>query len=364
MKKLLLFLLSLSALPILFAESAAPQQNNKIVVGVSKVVPTTDYETRRYTGQVTSQAVVQVIPRVSGELLEVGFADGSAVKAGQMLYKLDPIQYEATVKNCEAKIAQIQAEINYAQHNYDRNLQLFEKDIASKDTLENTKSALEVLKANLQAAEADLIKAKDDLDNTIITAPIDGIVGPTNFTKGNYLTPNSGTLVTIIQAQPIRVRFSISTGDFLSMFKTIEEMKENAVVTIKLPSGITHSEEGVIEFINNEANSRTDAIQVYAQFPNAERKLVVGSTVAVSLAKKTGTPVPAVTPSAIMHDNDGSYVYVLSSDNKVEKRYVVLGSASADKQLVSSGLNPGETVITQGTHKVLPGSEVDPVEEN
>ena len=189
------------------AAKAMPQMP-KAVVAVDKVHEMNETESRRYTGLIVSKSVVNIIPRVSGEILQVGFEDGSVVKKGQLLYRLDPVQYEASVKGAEAKVAECTARYEYARKSFDRNSALYAKKAASRDTMENTKSALDTTRAAVMAAEAELIAAKDNLKNTTITAPIDGVAGVTNFTVGNYITPSSGSMITIIQVQPVRVRFS------------------------------------------------------------------------------------------------------------------------------------------------------------
>lgn len=339
-------------------KESAPRAMPKAVVAVEPVTEVADMETRRYTGQVVSKSVVQITARVSGEILEVGFQDGSPVKKGQLLYHLDPIQYEASVRSAEAKIAECKARLDYAQRNFDRNSSLYDKQAASRDTMENTKASLEALKAGLLAAEAELVVAKDNLKNTRITAPIAGLAGVTNYTLGNYVTPSSGTLVTIIQVQPARVCFSISAGDYLNMFGSFENLQKTADVRLQLADGKQYPTVGKIELLNNEANRKTDAIQVYATFPNQDYKLLIGSTVNVTLSKKQGKTMAAVPPSAVMHDSKGSFVYVVDQANKVEKRYVIAGNATADFQLIRSGVKKGERVVSQGTHKTMPGGEV------
>lgn len=331
----------------------------KAVVGVEKVTELEDMESRRYTGLVVSQSVVNLTARVSGEILEVGFKDGDFVRKGEVLYRLDAVQYEAAVRNVEAEIAEIKAKLIYAEDNYNRNKLLHEKKAASLDAMESAKSTLEAEKAALLAMEAQLITAKDNLKHTVITSPQDGVAGVTNFTAGNYVTPSSGTLLTIIQVRPIRVRFSVSTADFLSMFGSPDELKNNGAVRIKLSDGREYGEAGEIELMNNEANSKTDAIQIYAKFANADVRLITGSTVSVTMSKKKGRTTAAVSPAAVMHDTKGSYVYVVDQANKVEKRYVTLGNATSNRQLIDSGLKKGETVIVKGSHKTMPGMEIE-----
>ena len=344
----------------LSAFAASAPEGNRVVVGVEKVTEAEDFETRHYTGQVVSRSVVNIVARVSGEIQEVGFNDGGVVRKGQMLYKLDPVQYEAAVKGAEAAVEKSRAELEYAESNYERLKLLYEKQASSLDMMESAKSTLGVAKAALLSAEAELITAKDNLKNTVITAPQDGIVGVTAYTTGNYITPNSGTLVTIIENQPIRVRFSLSVADLFAMFGTHEELMEDGMVALTLADGSTYPEKGEIELLNNEANARTDTIQIYASFPNAERKLVTGNTLSVTLSRRNGKLLASISPSALMHDAKGSCVYVLDVANKVEQRYVEPGSATPQRQLIQSGLSAGEVVICKGTHKAAPGMTVEP----
>ena len=360
-------ILSLTAIAVaalsipMFAQM--PGAAMKQVVGVVPVEEIANVQSRRYTGQVVAQAVVNVTPRVSGEILKLGFHDGDHVKKGQMLYTIEKTQYEAAVKQAEASIAEINANLEYAQSSYDRNERLYEVNAASKDAMENTKSALGALKAAQAAAEAALVTANDNLKYTTITAAIDGQVGVTKFTAGNYITPSSGTMLTIIQMQPVRVRFSMSTGDFLSGYGNLATLKKDGQVSLKLADGSEYASEGKIEFLNNEANVKTDAIQVYASFRNADLKLIPGSTVTVTLSKMSAEKMPAVPPSAVMHDAQTSFVYVVGEGNKIERRVVELGDMTKTHQLIKSGVKAGEKVVSQGTHKVMPGDEIVPAAE-
>ena len=332
----------------------------KQVVGVSTVEEIANVQSRRYTGQVVAQAVVNVTPRVSGEILKLGFKDGDYVKKGQMLYTIEKTQYEAAVKKAEASIAEIKANLEYAQSSYDRNERLYEVNAASKDAMENTKSALGALKAAQAAAEAALVTAQDNLKYTTITAAIDGMVGVTKYTAGNFITPSSGPILTIIQMQPIRVRFSMSTSDFLAGYGSLTALKKEGELSLKLADGSEYASGGKIEFLNNEANVKTDAVQVYASFPNADMKLIPGSTVTVTLSNKSAAKMPAVPPSAVMYNASETYVYVVGEGNKIERRSVELGDMTKTHQLIKSGLKTGEKVVYQGTHKVMPGDEIVP----
>lgn len=360
MRRLLVALALLAA--ALPAAAAGDKPPEKLPVQPVRLVE--DFQRRTYPGRVVAAAQVNIVSRVNGEILEVGFDNGAVVKKGQLLYRLDPVKYEAAVKNAEAKVAEYKARTSYAESSYERNRRLLESKAISKDTLESASSGRDAFQATLAAAAADLVAARDDLKNCRITAPIDGKLGTTNFTLGNYVTPNSGTLVTLIQAAPIRVRFSISNRDFLMMFEgKSSHIRERGIARLLLADGKEFAEEGRIEYVDNAANEDTDTIQVFVLFPNADHVLKPGGTVAVILSQREGVKKPAVPPSAVMQDVMGAYVWVVGKDDVPEKRYVVRGAISKDHQFIESGLSEGERVIIDGTQKVAPGAKITPVTE-
>lgn len=329
------------------------------LVAVGKVGESENVEVRRYTGRVTSSAEVQLVARVSGELLRVGFNEGDMVERGQVLYELDPVRYEAAVMNAEAKIKEAEARRSYAEISFSRNDELFKKKATTKDSRDSAESEFDATQAAVLSAQATLITARDDLKNTKILAPIRGKIGTTSFTEGNYLTPSSGVIATVIQLDPLRVNFSMSNRDFLSMFGNEAGLKENAEVRLKLADGSLYPLVGAVEYIDNHVNTRTDTLQVSVRFENPDLVLVPGSSLEVLLYHRNGTSLPAVVPSAVMHDSKSAYVYVLDDDNRVERRVVELGTGTASLQLIKSGLEPGERIVIDGTHKARPGSVVD-----
>ena len=148
----------------------------------------------------------------------------------------------------------------------------------------------------------------------------------------------------------------------MTMFTSVNDLKSNGVVSLKLANGTNYDKTGTVELIDNQANRSTDTVQVYALFANNDFKLLPGSTVTVTLEHKQGVPRPAVVPSAILHDASGAYVYLVRN-GIAEKRYVSIGSSTADHQLVTGGIKSGDVVVVKGTHKVYPGIRINPVEE-
>lgn len=329
-------------------------------VTVGKVGESDSMEVKRYTGHVTSSSSVNLVARVSGELMRMGFQEGDVVREGQVLYELDATRYEAEVKNVEARIAEYEARLAYAELSYNRARELFEKKAGTKDSMDSNESEHKAARAALLAAEAQLITTKDDLKNTRVIAPITGKIGVTAYTEGNYLTPNSGVIATIIQLDPLRVSFSMSNRDFLAMFGTEDNLKRRANIRLRLADDSIYERDGTVEFIDNHANQKTDAIQIYAKFDNPDGKLLPGATVTVLLSRRNGGKQPAVAPSAIMHDAKTAYVYVVDAENRVDRRDVVLGAGDAQMQLIKSGLQPGELVVIDGMHKTMPGGIIEP----
>ena len=355
MRRICLFLIVLSVAS-LFAQMPTPTVESA-VVGRHQ-----SFQSRRYTGQLLSPSSVSLVARVSGEMLSLGFADGDYVKAGQLMYQLDDVRYDAAVQVAEANIARCEAALRYSKANYERIQNLFDKQVSTQDALDAALMAYQTDVANLASAKAALITAQDDLKNTKIVAPIDGKVGLTKYTVGNYLTPSSGVLATIVQLDPIRLSFSLSNRDFLELFGTEKKFAEDAVLKIRLADGSVYAHEGVFEFLNNEANRSTDTLSFFVKFANPDLVLVPGASVTVLLSKKTSVEQCAVVPSAIMADNDSAYVWVLDDANTAHRRNVVLGSSDGNVQLIAEGLEAGERIISEGTHKVMDGMTVKAVE--
>lgn len=332
-----------------------------IKVPVGEVVELADMQVKHYPGRVMTIAKVNIVPQVSGEILEVSFDNGQTVKAGDLLYRLDSVKYEAAVKNAEAKVAECKAQVGYAELSYERHRKLLETRAVSADAVDNALSLRDSSRAALAAAEASLIAAKDDLKHCRIMAPIAAKIGSTAFTRGNYVTPSSGTMVTLVQYRPIRVRFSISNREFLEMFGGVtQNLREKAIVNLVRADGSAYEEQGEIEYTEAASDEMTDTVQVFAIYPNEKFGLRPGGTVTVTLTGKDGVKRPAIPPTAVLQDVQGPYVWVVGDDNKVQRRYIARGNISGDWMFVEKGLKVGERIVTDGAHRIRKGMQVEP----
>ena len=332
----------------------------ELILPVAEVRGVADRRPRDYPGRVVAIQKVDVVPQVSGEILEVCFENGSDVKIGDVLYRLDPVKYEAAVKNAESKLAEAKANAKYAELSYNRHKRLLESRAVSLDAVDNALSQRDSSRAALAAAQAELVAAKDDLAHCTIVAPIAGKLGTTSKTKGNYVNKGSETLVTLVQQDPVRVRFSIANRDLLETFRGAGVSREDATVDLTLADGVTKVRDGVPEYMENAADEQTDTVQVYVRFGNSDKLLAVGGTVGVTLTAREGAVRPAIPPTAILQDTQGPYVWALGPDGRAERRTVARGDLCGDWLFIEKGLRIGERVVSDGAHKVRKGDVVRP----
>lgn len=326
----------------------------------AEVVSKSDARTRTYSGRVVAIQRADITPQVSGEILEVCFQNGTDVRKGDVLYRLDAVKYAAAVRNAEAKVAECKANLSYAEISYERHRKLIGTRAVSVNAVDEALSQRDSARAALAAAEAELITARDKLAHCTIVAPIDGKLGSTQKTAGNYVTAGSEPLVSIVQYDPIRVRFSVSNSDLLDLFDGYAPAPEETVIRLKLANGSDYPAEGTVEYVENAADELTDTMQLYARFGNAGRALQAGGTVTVSLATKRGVLRPAIPVTAVLHDVRGPYVWTVAPDRSVSRRYIARGHVDAHDGLmfVEKGLKPGEVVVADGAHKVKADSTI------
>ena len=350
MKRFLTLASSFSSAVLVAAEVSLP---------VCTVEEIADFGARRYPGRVVPVAEVRIVPQVTGEILEVAFANGADVKKGDLLYRLDSVKYEAAVKNAEAKVVELKASLAYAEKSAERHSDLVKSRAVSQDAYDNALSQRDAARAALAAAEAELVSARDDLVHCRIVSPITGRVGTTAFTEGNYVQKGGEALVTIIQMSPIRVAFSMANVDYHDRFgSSRERIVRDGCVTLRLMSGETDSMTGRVEYVENSSDAFTDTTDAYALFENADGALASGQTVMATLVSARGTRRAAVPPNAVVQDSQGAFVWTLDADGMPSKRYVVRGSVAEGRQIILSGVKAGERIVSDGTHKVKAGVRV------
>lgn len=313
---------------------------------------------RRYPARIRAVEQVDVVSRLSADIEEIGFAEGSFVRKGQLLYRLDDVRFVSAVSNQTAQIAEIKAKLELATLTFDRKRRLAEKGMAPRAEFDAARAAKKELEANLEAAKAALVLAEDDLRHTRIVSPIDGKIGLTTKTVGNYVASESGILATIVRTDPLRIRFSLSMADYARLFGCDEaRLKKEAEIHVETPQGMTPFFQGEVEFVDTKVVERTDTVLVYVRQPNPDGRLVPDSAATLVMSVSASGVLPWVPPQALIEDGDESFVYVVE-EGKANLRAVEESARLPDRVFVKSGLKAGETVIVGGTHKVTDGAAV------
>lgn len=302
-------------------------------------------EKEKHIAKVEAINSVDIVPQVSGYLEKILFESGSEVKKDDTIFIIEQTQYKADVEKAEATVEQ-------AQKQYNR-LSALNKSKYTSD------KDFEEIESSLRKAKAELEIAKLNLEHSEIKSPIDGTIGKALVSVGNFVNSSSGKLARIVQTSPIRIAFSLSDKERLIIMKN-EGVGEDAFVEIVLPNGDIKKAETKNVFADNEVDPTTATIPVYLDVDNSDNLLVPGNYVDIYIHYKAAEDALLVPQQALMADINGTYVMVVNADNKVEQKYIIIGPATGENQVVKSGLTGNERVIVQGLQKVAPGMMVNP----
>ncbi|NEV63772.1 efflux RND transporter periplasmic adaptor subunit [Thiorhodococcus minor] len=342
------------------ASAPAQQMPPPSVVAVKAQQQSIEDEAQ-FVGRVVAVNRVELRARVEGFLKERLFTEGREVEEGDVLFQIEPDQYQAVVQQREADVEKAKADSQNADAQLARGLELLKSNNIAQAKVDELKAAASVAKAGIAQAEAALTAAKLDLSYTRITAPVAGRIGLAEITVGNLVGPASGTLATIVSRDPIYLEFPVTQRELLESRKRIKAKggdPKNIVVQARLPDGTLYAHPGHLDFVDVTTDQGTDSVTVRAEMPNAEGLLVDGQYVGVVL--QSGEPKSAIVipQSALQVDQQGVFVLVVDADGKAQVRRVQTGPTKGAKIAVEKGLEVGELVITQGVQKVRPGQEV------
>jgi multidrug efflux system membrane fusion protein len=337
-------------------------------------------------GNVEAFETVAVRPQVTGIITEVLFREGDVVRAGDPLFTIDPRPYQAQLEQAEANItrdqallsqaeaqvARDQAQVDYMQLTAQRNGELVERGIVSKDiaqqsqaaaaagtaTVKADAAAVESAKAQLAAQKAAVDNAKLQLAYTSIRAPIGGRTGNLTMKGGNLVTANVTELVTIAQVEPVLITFSVPAAHLGAIKQNDGREPLSVVATPQNEAGSPAT--GRLTFVDNIVDSATDTIKLKARFDNSDRRLWPGQFTRISLRINTLTHATVVPSEAVQTGQDGQFVFVVKSDSTVEQRAVTVAQRINEDVVISAGIKPGETIVTEGQLRLEPGSRIQP----
>lgn len=335
------------------SEDSRPQE---LALNVMPLAPRDVSLTQSYIGYVTPIHSVDIVPYINGFLEDIMVDGGQRVERGDNLILIRQNEYKASLEAAEASVLQADATLNNAAVYYRRMKQAGTK-VISPTELDNAKASYLSAKAALAQAKANRDLAKVNFDYTIIQAPIGGIVGNVDLTRGDYVSPSSGTLLKIIQFDPIRVVFSITDKDYLNeMAKQSGGLFNGEAIKIRLSNGQIYNKTGKFRFLDNEINRSTNSIAVYADFENENHTLVANAYVDVLLEKNIKNGVP-VRQNLVTMEDSGNYVYVVK-DDRLERRKVDILGIRGNDYILKNSFAVGEYLVLDKVGRIIPGQKL------
>ena len=343
-------------------------------VEVITVTPQTLADEPEFIGQTEAFRPVEIRSQVSGIIKQVYFTEGRDVKKGERLYLIDPVPFKAVHQSNKAKVAQMQARLQQAQQNLTRIKPLLDKQAVSKKEIDDAEAEVRAAKAALDEAQNDLVKAKFDLDNTVITAPVNGRIGRSQFYEGRLITAQESLLVTIAQLDPLYVSVNVPESYLLRRRREVTEQKVTSPEIFQLRGVLTFSDgsmyphEGILDFAEAVIRPQTGTLQGRFKFPHPEGHqppghayLYPGQFVKVRVKGHIRQHAILIPQRAVQQSPAGSMVFVIDENEQVQVRPVQASAWHGKNWLIESGLQPGERVVVEGFFRIMPGVKVQAV---
>jgi membrane fusion protein, multidrug efflux system len=315
--------------------------------------------TRDLPGRIDAVRVAEVRARVSGILLKKTFQEGAEVKAGDVLFQIDPLPLEAARDSAEANLARAQVNADLAEREAKRFRELIAVNAVSKQDADNSESAVAIASAELLAAKAARATAELNLGYATVTAPISGRTGKAQVTEGALVGQGDATLLAVIQQlDPIYFDFTQSSSDLLALKKAGSSEKK---ATLLLEDGTEYAHPGRLLFSEASVDRTTGMVTLRAEFPNPDKDLLPGMFARARVVQAVKQNAVTVLQRAVTRGQGGKgSVMVIDDQNKVQPRVITTGEMTGEKWIVTSGLNAGERVIIEGLQKAMPGALVQP----
>jgi membrane fusion protein (multidrug efflux system) len=320
-----------------------------------------------YSGRTAGYREVQVRAQVSGILQQRTYDEGSKVKAGQVLFRIDPRPYQAALMRANGALAQAQARYRQTDRDLKRIRELQKKGFASESELDNAVSNFEQSKANVEAAKADVETSQINLDYTTVVAPISGITSKQTVSEGSLVVasdPNASLLTQLTQLDPLYVNFAYPDTEAERLREGVQSGKLSMptdgklFALLKFGDGSSYPLEGRVDFTDSFVSSGTGTVSARAVVPNPDQKLLPGQFMRVVIKGLTRPNAVTVPERALLQGPKGTFVYVVDAQGTAHVRQVATGPTSEGRWVIESGVIVGDKVIVEGVLKVRPESPV------
>ncbi|MDV7145527.1 efflux RND transporter periplasmic adaptor subunit [Tropicimonas sp. TH_r6] len=355
--------LGLLAGPILAQDESAP-----VKVAVSAIYSEDLIDEASFIGRGQAIDKVDIVARVSGYLQESLVEDGAPVKQGDLLFRIEPDAYEATLEARKADLARTEANLELARIELDRKSELVKRQASPQSEEDIARANEKIAEADVQAAKAAIQSAELDVSYTEVSAPFDGRIGVVGTSIGDLVGPSTAPLVNLVRERPIQVAFSLTERQLLRVLESadaemheISEPGKTPDVFLTLPDGSRMEEAGKVVFIDNRIDPATGTMALRAEFANERRLIADGSFVDVNIQSMEPSTKLLVPQAALQRDQRGDFVLIVTSDQRVEQRYLTLGRQHETAMVVTDGAREGEMVIVEGLQRVRPGATVESV---
>jgi membrane fusion protein, multidrug efflux system len=323
-----------------------------------------------FIGQAEASRPVEIRSQVTGLLKAVLYSEGRDVKKGDRLYQIDPVPFQAAAAVAKAKIAEAEARLVQAKQDLARIKPLLAEQAVSQKDLDDAMAGDLTAKALLQGAKAELIRAQFNLDNTLITAPIDGLIERSHYYEGRLVSAQTDLLTVIHRVDPMYVVVNVPETFILKRRRDIESKKIHHPGDyqlrgrLTLMDGTVYPHEGVLDLLEPSLRMETGSRQTRISFPNPQRTLLPGQFVKVRFTGDTQTGAVLIPQRAVLQGPQGPFVYVVNQDEKIGIRDVSASDWKGNQWLIDTGLNEGDRVVVNGLMKIGPGAPVKAVPWN
>lgn len=343
--------------------SSLPSSSPVAAVEVATVAARDMVDWREYAGRLEAVDRVALRPLVSGTLVGVHFADGALVKAGDLLFTIDPRPYEAAVDQAKAELTAAQARVAYTASDVARAKRLLANNATAKRDVDEKRNAARVAAADLQAAQARLESAQLDLEHTRITAPISGRMSRAEVTEGNVVAagPAAAPLATLVSVARMYASFELDEPTFLASVSQARMGQARVPVLLGLTGEAGYPRSGELASVDNVLDPASGTIRVRAVFDNPDGSLVPGLFARIKLGSSAARPAILIDEKAIGTDQNKRFVVVVDEHNKTAYREVHLGATQEGQRVVEAGLRAGERIVVNGLQRIRPGDPVRPL---
>lgn len=316
------------------------------------------------TGRVEAKYSVDVIARVPGFLLKKYFKEGQFVKKGQLLFQIDPREYQIEVNNSIANVNQYSALLKNAQQELNRANALIKEDLISRSDVDQSLASRNQNKALYDAARQQLELAKVNLGYTSIKSPIDGRIGKVNITEGNYVTATSGSLVNISSVNPVYVSFSLKSDDFVKLLRGSNRFKD-AQVRIQFNDGTWYDKVGTVNFVDNKIDKDSGSVSMRATFDNSKMWLVPGDYMKVKITAPKLVKYMTVPQSCTKGDAMSGYYVWGVENNKAVRKNITVSDVIDNNWIVEKGLNLNDVIVLSGIQNIsTEGQNLKPIQKS